>query len=487
MKENQNKQNSSGFFGRTGRMGIYTGAVTLVVLAVLIFVNLIVSALPSSVTKTDTTANSIYTISPETEAFLGRLDTDVTLYYVCQSGTENTHISAFIERYAAVSDRIKTVTVDPVREPDFLAKYDAESLSNFSVIAVSDKRSRAVDAADMYYYYNEQIGRYSREEYQQFAAYYGAYLSQYPFTEYFDGDNLITGAVEYVTAEHVPTVYVLEGHNEAELTEMVKTGIFSYAGIDSRTLNIAIDDIPDDADVIFINAPGNDLTAEEAEKLIAFYENGGKIALITASGSDKLVNLAKVTEAAGMKSVPGTVSEGDSSRAHSRNAQYIYPSVNQSHDSTGVYVSIASRNNVTVLAPFCHGIELVPDSGSVALLTTSSSAFTSENSEKAQYVLAAAAEKGNGRFAWIASDYFLNDTFVNGTNGGNYYFFSSVFSWMQSEFKSTLKEVAAVDMSDPVLTVTEQSANLFGTVLIFVIPGLLIGAGLAIWIVRRRK
>ena len=42
-------------------------------------------------------------------------------------------------------------------------------------------------------------------------------------------------------------------------------------------------------------------------------------------------------------------------------------------------------------------------------------------------------------------------------------------------------------MSDPVLTVTEQSANLFGTVLIFVIPGLLIGAGLAIWIVRRRK
>ena len=58
---------------------------------------------------------------------------------------------------------------------------------------------------------------------------------------------------------------------------------------------------------------------------------------------------------------------------------------------------------------------------------------------------------------------------------------------MQSEFKSALKEVAAVDMSDPVLTVTEQSANLFGTVLIFVIPGLLIGAGLAIWIVRRRK
>ena len=134
-----------------------------------------------------------------------------------------------------------------------------------------------------------------------------------------------------------------------------------------------------------------------------------------------------------------------------------------------------------------HGIELVPDSGSVALLTTSSSAFTSENSEKAQYVLAAAAEKGDGRFVWIASDYFLNDTFVNGTNGGNYYFFSSVFSWMQSEFKSALKEVAAVDMSDPVLTVTEQSANLFGTVLIFVIPSLLIGAGLAIWIVRRRK
>ena len=71
----------------------------------------------------------------------------------------------------------------------------------------------------MYYYYNSQYGKLTISEYQQYAQ-YG--LSAEP---YFDGDNQLACAVEYVTAETLPTLYTLTGHGEQELTQMLSSYI----------------------------------------------------------------------------------------------------------------------------------------------------------------------------------------------------------------------------------------------------------------------
>ena len=66
MNQNENKKAGgiSALLGlnRTTRAGSYTMAMTLIVLAVLIVINLLVGTLPTSLTKLDSTPNDMYHI-----------------------------------------------------------------------------------------------------------------------------------------------------------------------------------------------------------------------------------------------------------------------------------------------------------------------------------------------------------------------------------------------------------------------------------------
>ncbi len=481
-------------FGKAGKMGTYTLIITVIVLAALIVINLIAAAIPSKYTAIDTSSNKMYSLSETSRDFVSEITEDVTLYYICQSGSEDSKMRTFLERYEDLSKHIKIKVVDPLEDSSFLSKYNADSISNYSVIAVSEKRYKSVDYGDMYYFYSANSGKIGYSEYQYYAQYYGDYMSYYfgEVTEYFDGDNQITGALEYVTAAKVPMVYLLEGHNEEELTDTVTANLFTYSGIQYDTINIALDDdsIPADADVIIINNPGNDFSAGEAEKLTAFIKDGGNVILITAVGCDSYTNLNAFTKTFGLAAKSGTVSEGDSSMYYSRAPQYIFADINSEHDATSGYVSYSSSSSrMSVLVPYAHGIELVGANGvtTTALMTTSSKAYTTDSDEKSQYNLAAAAEAGDGKLVWIGSSQLLADNFVNGTNGGNFYLFFYMFNWMQGSFTSSLPEIAGVELSEAVLTVSETQANFWGVILIFIIPAAVIGGGLIYFIYRRRK
>lgn len=479
------------FFGRSGKMGLYTVAVSVILLAALIVVNLICGSLPSGVMKLDTSPNKLYSLSQTSVDFLSGLDEEVTLWYVCREGSSNKQVETFLERYAAASPKLKLEKVDPVKKPDFLKKYAAEEASNYSIIVESEKRFRTVDFGNLVYYYNENIGQLTPDEYQSFQSYYGQYASMYPFTEYFDGDNQITGAVEYVTADKVPTVYLTEGHEEAEPDAVVTSNLFTYGAIETHTLNIALpeSEIPEDADVIIINNPLKDLSDGEAEKLIAFFDKGGKIILITAPGCDLYTNLAKLTSHFGMTAGSGTVSEGESSHAYPRNAQYIYPEVSSTASATSLYGQYESQSSsIGLIIPFSHPIILSDVEGitNEALLSTTEKGYTGSD-DTGVFTLAAAAYSGDGKFAWIASAQSVTSTFISATNGGNFYFLYSVFSWMQNRYSSSLPTIAAIDMSLPTLTVSEEAANFVGTVLIVVIPGAVLAGGLIYWLWRRKR
>ena len=489
MKNSVNSERSAKeFFGRSGKMGLYTTAVSVVLLAVLIVVNLIVSKLPTKNTKLDTSPNKLYTLSDTTTGFLSGLKEDVTLWYVCPNGGTDSQLETFLERYAATSAKLSLSIADPVMDPEFLGRFGIEDISDYSIIVESGKRFRTVDYNDLYYYYNEQIGQLSAAEYSSFMQYYGSYASIYPFTQYFDGDNRITSAVEYVTAEKVPTVYLLEGHDEEAFNETVSLNLFTYAAIDTKTVNLSLaeSEIPDDADVVIINNPGKDLSDGEAEKLTAFFDAGGKLLLITSPGCDLYPNLAKLTSYFGMSAGSGTVTEGDSSHAYPRNAQYIYPDVNDEADALSVF---AQYGSISLIIPATHPIILSEKEGIVqeSLLTTSQKAYTTDRENPSEFTVAASASAGEGRFVWIGSAQFLSASFINATNGGNYYFLYSAFSWMQSRYTSSLPTISAVDMSVPQLTVSEDGANFVGTILIIIIPLAVLAGGLVYWLRRRKR
>ena len=69
--------------------GSYSMAVTAIVIAVLVVVNLIVGQIPEKYTQVDVSTQKLYTISNETVSYLKNLDTDITIYHIVQSGNED--------------------------------------------------------------------------------------------------------------------------------------------------------------------------------------------------------------------------------------------------------------------------------------------------------------------------------------------------------------------------------------------------------------
>jgi len=489
MEKNKTKKGLGLSFGRTGKMGTYTAVMAIVLVAVLVFVNLIVAKIPTKYTKLDTSSNNIYTLSTQTQNYLANLDEDVTLLFICSGGTEDEVLKTFLERFPANSSKVTVKVADPVKDPTLVTTYpDLESAENYSVIAVSEKRSKLVNYSDLYYYYNESVGELSASEYNYYNQMYSGYLESYygAFELYFSGDSKITGAIEYVTADTVPTIYVLDGHGEAELSSSLVTALFDNQGISHSTLNIALDpEIPEDADAVIINNPSNDLTAAEANALIEYFDKGGCILLFTSDGCDTMTNLMSVTGHTGLSAISGVVSEGDSSAHYPRNAKYIYASFNADHTATASTSSYQGK----LIVPSANGILMTAKEGITQtwLIKTTDKATTSQNSVAQSYVLGAAAEKGYGKLVWTASADMIGDTFINATGGYNLAYVDGVLGWMQTSYSSALGNIESISMSASSLTVSEGQANFWGGILIILIPVGCLVAGALIIVVRKRR
>ena len=179
-----------------------------VVVAVVLVLNLFVSELPATVTKFYGSALGLYTVGEETETILSGVDTDVHLYLLAERGMEDTTILTLLERYEAMNRHVQVETVDPATRPTFISQYTDETLSQNSVIVVSDLRHTIVNYSDIYQ------TQYSEEDYYSYL-----YTGQMPTgTKYFAGELAFTSAIDYVTRADLPMLYSLTGHGETELS-----------------------------------------------------------------------------------------------------------------------------------------------------------------------------------------------------------------------------------------------------------------------------
>lgn len=192
-------------------------AVALVLLAVLILLNLLVSLLPYSVTEGDLSGVGMYALSGASKTFLGKLDEDVTIYCLTQNGDESTQLSTLFSRYTKASKHIKIRYVDAANDEAFCKKYGltasdfTNSSKNSSMVIESARRYTYLDYSTLLYYYSEASGRISLAEYSYMTSIYSAqgaaaFKTLYGFEfsslrQYYDADSKITNAIEYVTRE----------------------------------------------------------------------------------------------------------------------------------------------------------------------------------------------------------------------------------------------------------------------------------------------
>lgn len=474
-------------FNRQAKAGTYTAVITLVLLAVLVVVNLLVSALPSQYTVIDTSSLDLYTLSEATEQSVARINEPVTIYYVATPAGEDFQLVTFVERYASLSKSITLKKIDPTVYPTFTAQYTDAQLSENSLIIESARRYKVID-------YNEF---YAKEfDYNLFMSTQGASGYTYSFV----GENTVTSALDFVTTDKLPTIYTLMGHGETALADsLVKQLGDANLAVQSLSL-LTMDAVPEDADCILIYAPTSDISTHEKDLLTAYLAAGGHMMLLTEFNYDPQLtpNLAALTSHYGITGETGVVMEGNN-RAYYQVPYYIIPQVG-THEITAElaqssYAFMLFAHGLTVQENLRSGLTVTP------LLYTTDSAFISpvqngqastvkgEGVESRSYGLAVAAEEavegGTAKLVWISGAQMLTAEANQVVSGGNYAYLQSMLDWMCE--REQVVTLSGIVLEDPVLMVNDGAANTLAVILTAVLPLAIAGGGFFYWMRRRRR
>lgn len=464
--------------------GTYSMAVTAVVIAIVVVLNLVVQEIPSKCREIDLSSQKLYTIGEQTEKILKNLKKDVTLYYIAQDGTESSDIKNLLEKYEEGSKHITVEQKDPAVSPKFASQYTSDNISNNSIIVVCGDKSKVVDYSSMY----------------ETSINYQTYSQE---VTGFDGEGQLTSAINYVVSDNMPVLYNLEGHDESSMSETMKETI-EKANIEIKSLNLLSEEaVPDDAECLFIFAPATDLTKEEADKIISYLENGGKALIVSNYTDEDMPNFESVLENYGVQPVDGIVLEGNTDNYVSQNPYYLLPNI-----ESGEITSELSSQSRYVLVPLAQGIKKadnIRDTLNISsILTTSDSAYSKTNlkdmdtMEKEDgdidgpFDLAVSITEKVGddketQIAYFASASIFNDSINSMVSGTNYELLSASLAWMCSTDDSNQISIPSKSYDTTTLTVPTADINFWSIFVTGVLPVCILLIGFGIWMKRRKQ
>ena len=459
--------------------GTYRASMVVLACVAAVLVNLTAGKLPSQYLKYDVSDQKLFTAGDQTAEIVKGLDEDIPLYLIAQQGSEDATLQELLDRYAGLSSRIKVETKDPVLYPNFVSQYTSENLSENSVLVVGQNRSKAVDYYDIY----------------QYSMDYSTYSSS---LSSFDGEGQITSAIAYVTAEDMPVVYTLTGHDEAELSTTVTSSI-EKENIELKSLSLLTEEaVPEDAKAVIIYGSISDISEDEKNKLEAYMEQGGQIVMLLGYTDKDTPNLDSLLGDYGIALADGLVLEGDSQHHLPNYPYYLLPDIQSSaytSDVSSRYVLLAFAQGMTEAA------DISEDLTYESLLTTSAKSYSKTNLESENLdqeegdivgpfdlgavVTKTIDEDTEAKLIVFSSETLLDEQVDSMVSGGNSTLFLNVMSQLV-DHESTVS-IEPKSMSTEYLTVPAGSAIFWGILTIILIPLLLLATGGIIWFGRRKR
>ncbi|MGI6578039.1 MAG: Gldg family protein [Eubacteriales bacterium] len=249
--------------GKKLKYGTLTVIFTAMFIAAAVILNVFVSyATDRFGLRIDLTDERIYEISDETKRFLQNdLQEDIQITILSSESVyiDNASFSPIREvilRYIALSDgKISIRYIDPYVNPEIVDQYSDLGTPNYRDIVVeSGKRYKVLNPADLY-------------------AIRTNYETQEQYITGLQAEQKLSSAIMYCVIDELPVALRVQGHSETNLPQLNSLLVSGNYKVD--TINLSIDDIPDECSMLIIAAPRTDFTAEEIEKLDAYFERNG--------------------------------------------------------------------------------------------------------------------------------------------------------------------------------------------------------------------
>lgn len=495
--------NRNGFFRtKSFRYGSTATAFTAAFIAVVVVFNIIFTALANRyMWYIDMTNEEVFTLSEATKELLSDVDEEINIYFASEPDElmqgDTSMYSRFVYNTAlqleTEFDNIHVICKDIVKNRSFFERFRTNTATQI---------------------YTTSVIVESGEEVQVYA------LQSFFTTEpddgtvwAYSGERKFVSAILQLTSAELPIVYFTSEHGEsigdsaAELFHL-----FTENGFDVRTINLAKEEIDEDARIVIINNPRFDFIGSEADdessneirKLDRFLDKFGCLMVFAdPDHADRLNNLSEFLEEWGVGFTPDTVirdtEHSISTDGLSVVAKYdtatlgnsIYKDLTQNLETLPKTISrysmpiqilweeggsvSGSRDVSSILTTYDTAEAIydgaVTDEGTFHLLTLSRESRIINNEEYYSFVVV------SGSSAFADSKYLLSNAYAN----------SDILT---STMKATGREKVLADIDfkvfdDTTLDITTAQANDWTVAMTVVLPVIAAVTGLVIWV--RRK
>ena len=318
------------------RHGGYAAVITAAVLIGLVAINLLVQQVP---TEIDMTEKKLFSLTEQTEKVLDNLSEEVTIYAVYRVGEESDEVVQVLEKYEKKSENITLEFVDIEKNPGFTTQFeeDREKIRHGSLIVKSGETYRVITAMDLYDISTNRQGQ------SQLMG--------------FNTEQRVTSAILYVTSGYTPVLYQLTGHGEYTFGDYGLASMLSKENYEIKQLNLLkTPEIPEDASVIVVMSPKNDLNEAEADKIRTFLNEGGRgLFLFDFISFEFFPVFGELLQSFGIGFHPGIVMEGNPNYLYTTDNRFLLAPSLTDHE----ILAPLKESKMSLLVPNSMGIELL--------------------------------------------------------------------------------------------------------------------------------
>lgn len=490
LKKEKKEKKSNKFFGILKNKWLLKGTTTLLLVAIVIACYVLINWGVSKVNieDIDCTTKKLYSLSDESKNKLKDLDKDVTIELI-NMGSYN-YVSEYANKYAAINSKVTVETIDDLSSRvDLQTKYSLESTGNLIVVK-SGEKEKTISVSDLYTY-DYSTGK------------------QIDKTE-----EAITNAIVEVTVEQKPHVYILSGKTYYD-TEKALSTIVSDLKDESNDVDyldiLKQGDIPTDCSCLVITTLSQDLTEVEADKILEYINNGGKILMLTSQNmlNFETPNFNKILEQYGISIEYGALIEQDSGKMLQNAPNTIIEDVSASFmNKLDMKIKMCAINAGKInfadsdkLKELGVTYETIASTSDTAFVRTNFNAKslskTDEDKDEGSAVIGAYAEKKisddkTSKLIIYSNELFASDITVSINT--QYYTYASELYNNKDVVLNSLSHLTERDDTIVIrktneaekYTVSDQEDVIIKTI-IFVVPLIIIFIGIVVWIFRRRK
>ncbi len=468
------------FYKKKFRYGGYATLVTAVVIAMLILLNLLVDQFDL---MADLTRNRLFTLSEQTFGVLDGLEYEIDIISLSEPGAENPVAMQIIEQYTARSPKVSFSAIDPVRNPQLVMKYqkDGGTIAQGSIIVENRdmNRFKVISAHELI---NFRMDR-----------------QQQPVAESLAVEQRLTGGIIYVTTEELPVIYTLTGHGQDPIPFEIRRQL-EVENYRIEEVNLMTTDVPEDAHALLVISPKRDLSDTEEQRMRNFLENQGRAIFLMDIMSQGLPRFEALFKSYGVELSRLIVVEGDADM-HVGNPLWLVPEM-EAHD---VMTPLRTADMPMVIVPVSQAIDIMDVRRRTLeiepLLVTSESAWGKTNLESQTVEKEAGDVEGpfnigvavtdnvfidnqtrTTKMILVANAGFLGSEVV-GQVPGNKNFLLNSLNWIQDREEAI--SIRPRSLATPRLNMNWQQQLMLAGVAIVLIPFMILGSGLFVWLKRR--